>query len=590
MKISTFTATIAVVITLVACGAPLAGQLPPAKRVPWTTSKITGAPEPPRPYVIERVFSSLAFDQPVELLVIPGTSRLAVLELMGNVYSIEDPQLAAVAKRELICDIAASDERFFRLYGMTSHPKFAENRYCYISYVLKDRLPGCSRVSRFKMPAGDPPRIDVATEEVLLTWQGQGHNGAHLQFGPDGYLYVSTGDGGDSFPPDGRTTGQNLTDLEASILRIAVDRPAEGRLYSIPADNPFVNLAAARGEVWAYGLRNPWKMCFDPADGSLWTGDVGWEMWEMIYRIERGGNYGWSVVEGPQPVHNERPTGPTPIVPPTVAHSHIEARSITGGYFSQTSRLRELRGAYIYGDYVTGKIWGLKHAGPTVTWREELVDTPLQMASFGLDPAGDVLIVDHPTGTLHRLVPNPRRAANADFPKRLSETGLFADTAQQLPAPGVVPYAINAEPWADNTTAQRFVALPGNAQLGTYKKTNSQVGYIAGEWSFPDGGVLAKTISIGAGPSSRRLETQILHFDVDTWKAYNYIWNDEQTDATLAENIGADRVVGWDKTAPETDGPPSADRQQIWHQSSRTECLLCHTTRVGSILGFKPQN
>src|SRR5262245_4855995 len=569
MKISTFTATIAVVITLVACGAPLAGQLPPAKRVPWTTSKITGAPEPPRPYVIERVFSSLAFDQPVELLVIPGTSRLAVLELMGNVYSIEDPQLAAVAKRELICDIAASDERFFRLYGMTSHPKFAENRYCYISYVLKDRLPGCSRVSRFKMPAGDPPRIDVATEEVLLTWQGQGHNGAHLQFGPDGYLYVSTGDGGDSFPPDGRNTGQNLTDLEASILRIDVDRPAEGRLYSIPADNPFVNLAAARGEVWAYGLRNPWKMCFDPADGSLWTGDVGWELWEMIYRVEKGGNYGWSIMEASQPVQQERERGPTPILAPTVAHSHIESRSITGGYFSQTSRLPELRGAYVYGDYVTGKIWGLKHSGGRITWREELVDTPLQMATFGLDHAGDVLIVDHPSGAIYRLAPNPRRGANDTFPRKLSETGLFADTAKHVPAAGVLPYRVNAEPWADGTTAERLVALPGQSQLGVYKKTDNQIGYIAGEWQFPSDGVLAKTVSLGG----RRLETQILHFDVDAWKAYNYLWNDEQTDAVLAPDEPSESKYGAEGTK--------------WRHASRTECILCHTSRVGSIHGFR---
>jgi len=556
-------------VAALAATAPLAGQSPPGKRPPWTTSKITGAPEPPRPYVIERVFSALAFDQPVELVVIPGTNRLAVLELMGKIYSIADEPLAKSGQRELVADIAACDPRFFRLYGMTFHPKFTENRYCYVSYVLKDRLPGCSRVSRFKMAAGDPPRLDVASEEVLLTWQGQGHNGAHLQFGPDGYLYVSTGDGGDSFPPDGRNTGQNLMDLEASILRIDVDRAAEGRLYSIPADNPFVNVAAARGEVWAYGMRNPWKMCFDPTDGSLWVGDVGWELWEMIYRIERGGNYGWSIVEASQPVQEERERGPTPILPPTVAHNHVESRSITGGYFSQASRLRELRGAYIYGDYVTGKIWGLKHAGGKITWREELVDTPLQMATFGLDHAGDVLIVDHPSGAIYRLAPNPRRGANDTFPRKLSQTGLFASAAKHLPAAGVLPYKVNAEPWADGTTAERLVALPGESKLGVYKKTDNQIGYIAGEWQFPDGGVLAKTVSL----AGRRLETQILHFDVDAWKAYNYIWNDEQTDAALAGDVPSESNYGAEGSK--------------WRHASRTECILCHTTRVGTVHGFR---
>jgi len=203
-----------------------------------------------------------------------------------------------------------------------------------------------------------------------------------------------------------------------------------------------------------------------------------------------------------------------------------------------------------------------------VTWREELVDTPLQMATFGLDHTGDVLIADHHTGTLHRLVPNPRRTANAEFPRKLSETGLFADVEKHAPAPGVVPYLINAEPWADGATAERLVALPGDSQLKVYKKTNSQVGYIAGEWEFPDGGVLTKTISL----SGRRLETQVLHFDVDTWKAYNYLWNDEQTEAVLADDVGSDLKVG----------------RQTWRHASRTECLLCHTTRVGSVLGFRP--
>jgi putative heme-binding domain-containing protein len=558
-------------------------------RPPWTTSRITGAPEPPRPYIAEQIFPSLKFDQPLELVAVPGTNRLVILELGGKIYSFPDRPEDASVETDLFADVRPRDPEFASLYGLAFHPKFAENRYCYVSYVLKGKLPDGSRVSRFKVTASDPPRLVPESEEIVIRWLGGGHNGANLQFGPDGYLYISTGDGGDSFPPDGRNTGQNLSDLEASILRIDVDHRDGERPYRIPPDNPFVDRPGARGEVWAYGVRNPWKMCFDPADGSLWVGDVGWEMWELIYRIERGANYGWSIVEGPQPVQQERERGPTPIVPPTVAHSHIEARSITGGYFSQTSRLPELRGAYIYGDYVTGKVWGLRHEGSQVTWREELVDTPLQIVSFGLNHAGDVLIVDYPSGTLHRLAPNPRRGANENFPRKLSETGLFADTAKQIPATGVVPYSVNAAPWADGATAQRYVGLPEDAKLGTYTKTNSQIGFIAGDWSFPDGGVLAKTVSLELEPgnpaSRRRLETQILHYDVDTWKAYNYLWNDEQTDAVLADDVGSDRQLHVkDATAP------GGQRRQTWHHASRTECLLCHTTRVSTILGFKQQN
>src|SRR5262245_10801549 len=548
---------------------PVCAQSTAKQRPSWNTSRITGAPEPPRPYIAERIFPSLEFNQPLELVALPGTNRLVILEAQGKIFSFENRPNDSNLTADLFANIRDRDSKFDRLYGFAFHPKFLENRYCFVSYVLSGRGPDGSRVSRFKVATSDLPRLIPDSEEIILTWQAGGHNGANLQFGPDGYLYISTGDAGDAFPPDGRNSGQDISDLEASILRVDVDHHDPGLAYRIPPDNPFVGHAGARGEVWAYGLRNPWKMAFDPADGSLWVGDVGWEMWEMIYNIQRGANYGWSIVEGPQPVHEERERGPTPILPPTVAHSHIESRSITGGYFSQTSRLPELRGAYIYGDYVTGKIWALKHVGGQITWREELVDTPLQMATFGLDHAGDVLIVDHPSGAIYRLAPNPRRGANDTFPRKLSETGLFADTAKHVPAAGVIPYKVNAEPWADGTTAERFVALPGLAKLGVYKKTDNQVGYIAGEWQFPSDGVLAKTVSLGA----RRLETQILHFDVDAWKAYNYLWNEEQTDAVLAGDAPSES--------------PHGMAGSKWHHASRTECILCHTTRVGTVHGFR---
>lgn len=580
-----------VVLLLAAAGAASADEPPRAefgldRRIPWTTSRLVGSPDPPPKYVAERVFPSLVFEAPCEMAAIPDTNRLVVVEVNGKLWSFENEPLAEKAARDLFADLKPIDPKFHLVYGITFHPNFAENRYCYISYVLQPKTPEGTRVSRFKVTGTDPPRVDLASEEIVITWMAGGHNGAHLQFGPDGCLYISTGDGGESFPPDGRNTGQDNSDLLANILRIDVDHPELGRLYAIPADNPFISLPNARGEIWAYGLRNPWKMCFDPADGSLWVGDVGWEMWEMIYRIERGGNYGWSIVEARQPVHHERQPGPTPILPPTVEHSHIEARSITGGYFSQTPRLPELKGAYIYGDYVTGKIWGVRHEGGKVTYREELVDTPLQIVSFGLDPAGEVYILDHPGGGIYRLTANPRQGVNQDFPKKLSETGLFSSTKEHQPAPGVIPYSINAEPWADGTTAERFVALPGESRLGVYKKTDIQIGYIAGEWEFPSGGVLAKTVSIelepGKAASRRRLETQILQYDVDTWRAYNYLWNDEQTDAILAPDEASERTL-------EIRDPAAAggQRRQSWHHASRTECILCHTTRAGSIHGFR---
>lgn len=556
----------------------------------WTTSKITGSPQPPSPFVTERIFPSLSFAEPCELVAVPGTNRLLVIEVKGKLYTFENKPNDESLQPELFADVTQLDPGFFRVYGIAFHPKFGDpkfpdQRYCYISYVLNGRTPQGTRISRFKVTDTDPPTVDLTSEQIVLTWLGGGHNGCHLQFGPDGMLYISSGDGGDSFPADGHNTGQDISDLLASVLRIDVDHADGNKLYRIPADNPFVGQPRARGEVWAYGLRNPWKMCFNPTDGSLWVGDVGWELWEMIYRIERGGNYGWSLTEGKQPVHRERARGPSPILPPTVEHDHTEARSITGGYFSQTDRLPELRDTYVYGDYVTGKIWGVKWAGGGVTKKEELVDTTIAIVSFGLDQSGDVLIVDY-GGTLHRLKENPRRDQNANFPTKLSETGLFADVKNDVPAPGVIPYQINAEPWADGMTAKRFVALPGGARLTTYEKTDVQIGLIKGEFQFPTDGVLAKTIYLemekGKPESRRRVETQVLHYDVDTWKAYNYIWNDEQTDANLAPDVSTDRAF-----VIRDEQSPGGQRQQTWHHASRTECILCHTTRAASIHGFR---
>ncbi len=239
-----------------------------------------------------------------------------------------------------------------------------------------------TRLSRFRVQDTSLPIIDPKSETVYASWNSEGHSGGSLHFGRDGYLYVSVGDGQNPNPPDKLDTGQDLSDLEASVLRIDVDHESDGLPYRIPADNPFVGQSGARGEIWAYGFRNPWKMAFDPATGSLWTGDVGWEMMEMVYRIDRGANYGWSVMEGSQVVKENGARTSTPITPPIVEHTHLEARSVTGGYFWNADRLPELLGAYIYGDWMTGKIWGLRHDGFQVTWHQEIADTNLQIICF----------------------------------------------------------------------------------------------------------------------------------------------------------------------------------------------------------------
>ena len=303
--------------------APANDSLRPA----WTTSRVHGSPEPPKPYRTERVFSHLKFDQPVAMMPAPGSDRLFVAELGGKLYSF--PNQPDVSQADLFFDGPAEIAGLTRLYDLTFDPEYQQNRYVYVSYVTKNQDPRGTKVSRFTVTDTDPPRVVPESELVLIEWRAGGHNGGCLRFGPDGLLYISTGDASSPSPPDGLNTGQDVSDLLASILRIDVRGASQEQPYRIPSDNPFVDLDSTRPEVWAYGLRNPWKMNFDDA-GNLWVGDVGWELWEMIYLIKRGGNYGWSITEGPQPVRPESPRGPTSILPPAAAHSHIESRSITG--------------------------------------------------------------------------------------------------------------------------------------------------------------------------------------------------------------------------------------------------------------------
>jgi uncharacterized repeat protein (TIGR03806 family) len=386
-------------------------------------------------------------------------------------------------------------------------------------------------------------------------------------------------------------SGQDVGSLLSAILRIDVRDATADEPYRIPTDNPFGDLPGARGEIWCYGLRNPWKMSFDSQTGDLWVADVGWELWEMVYRVQRGANYGWSLTEGPQPVHRERLRGPTPIVPPTVAHSHTESRSITGGFVYRGERLPELRGAYIYGDYVTGKVWGVRHDGSRITWQQELTDSPLQIICFGTDSLQQLYLVDYVEGTLHRLVARPASGVNRQFPQRLSETGLFSDVAQHDVADGVLPYTIAAQPWEDGATAERFVGLPNGQSLTVHTATNVQIGYIKGTWKFPRDGVLAKTLSLETRPgdpgSRRRIETQILHYDGDQWQGYSYVWNEQQTDAELAPPEGLQ--LSLEVAEPGKQGEPSGQRRHEYQVVSRSECLLCHTTRAGTVHAFHPE-
>ncbi len=349
------------------------------ERTPWTTSRLKGSPEPPPPYQTRQIFANLHFKEPVAIVPAPSLRRYFVCEHEGKIFSFVDQQdvpqaqLAIDLRKQVqtvhLCPGAA---KVTELYGMALHPRFAENHWCYVCYKMDPaywgQIADGTRVSRFTVTQSDPPKLDPASEQIVISWLGGGHNGGCLQFGPEGYLYISSGDGGFPNPPDPRHTGQDIGDLLSSVLRIDVDQEqladsGAPRPYTIPADNPFVDRPGARGEVWAYGFRNPWKISFDRATGDLWAGDVGWELWELADRVVRGGNYGWSVTEGLQPVYPDAPRGPTPILPPTIAVPHTDGASITGGYVYRGKRLPELVGTYVFGDWESRRIWARASRG-----------------------------------------------------------------------------------------------------------------------------------------------------------------------------------------------------------------------------------
>jgi uncharacterized repeat protein (TIGR03806 family) len=496
----------------------------------------------------------------------PATSRLFVGELKGRIYSF--PNDPACRRADVALDVSRLYRDFSALYGLAFHPQFDKNRYVYICYVRQNEVPDGSVVSRFSVSRTDPPVIDPRSEQVILTYGSGGHNGGCLAFGKDGCLYISTGDAGAPSPPDPKMTGQDCSDLLSCILRLDVDHPQPGKPYAIPADNPFPDLAGVRPEIWAFGFRNPWKMSFDRATGDLWVGDVGWELWELIDKVERGGNYGWSVVEGPQPVNVEARRGPAPVLPTLKVHPHSEAASITGGYVYRGTRLAGLSGAYIYGDFQTGIIWALREKGGKVTWQTELARTPLHLVAFGETNDGELLLVDHDrTHQIYTLVPSPAISSRSTFPRKLSESGLFAAVREGRPAPGVLAYEINSELWSDGAIAERLVAIPGRGRIALSGD---------GMWQFPEGSVLARTISLELEPgkpaSRRRIETQILHRESEAWRPYSYLWNDLQDDAELVDAGGASHTI--------ENGKPGTNHEQTYRVAARSECVLCHNPWV----------
>lgn len=555
-------------------------------RTPWTTSRVVGAPEPPLPFVAIKQFENIAWEHPLFITSEPGTNWLIVIQQGGE--DNRPTKLLRVDDRPEASQTSLFLEVPKRIvYSIEFDPNYEQNGFVYVfSNGITGQPNKKNRVSRFTVSrqADAAVPVEAGSELIILEWYSEGHDGGGMVFAPDGMLYITTGDG--TSDSDAWMSAQDITGLQGGVLRIDVRQATAEQPYTIPADNPFLDIPGARGEFWAIGLRNPWRMSIDRQSGQIWVGNNGQDLWETVHLIGRGENYGWSVYEGSHPFYVNRQLGPGKLTRPTLEHHHIESRSLTGGVVYEGRQLPKITGAYLYGDYSTGKIWAARHDGSQVTWHAEIADTTLQIAAFCNSHHGELLLVDHAAdGGIYRLETNPALLTPGkipEFPRKLSETGLFDSVAEHRVAPGVISYSVNAPGWNDGAEAQRFLAIPDDKQI----QYNSHRG-----WNLPDGSVLLQTLSLDVASqgsvASRRIETRMLTRQQGEWAAYSYLWNAAQDDALLVEASGRDILLEAPLQTPlanAVDG--KVDEQRTWRIPARAECLSCHSRAIGFVLGM----
>jgi len=329
-----------------------------------------------------------------------GSGRLFVVEQAGTIRIVENGKVLPQPFLDIRDRVERGGEK--GLLSVAFHPRYRENGLFYVDYTTRtNRL--YTHVSRFRRT--DEHRADPKSETVVLKIHQpySNHNGGQLAFGPEGYLYIGMGDGGSANDPHGH--GQNLNSLLGKLLRIDINREALPLRYTIPEDNPFIGKHGHRPEVWAYGLRNPWRFSFDALTKRLYLADVGQDDVEEIDVIERGGNYGWRVMEGDICAPGVNPDcDRTGLKPPIQVYRHPEGFSVTGGFVYRGNSIPGLCGVYLYADYVTGRLWGLRYDGSKVRASREIAKTPYRISSFGEDRNHEIYIADHAAGRILRAV------------------------------------------------------------------------------------------------------------------------------------------------------------------------------------------
>lgn len=443
------------------------------------------------------------------------------------------------------------------LLGMAFHPNFPTDPRVYLSYTATEGSQLVSRIAEFQTGDGGTT-LNAASERNILTINQpfSNHNGGNIIFGPDGFLYMGFGDGGSGGDPN--NNAQTLTTLLGKMLRIDINNVTAPNTYNIPSTNPFAGNArcgrtggsASCPEIFAWGLRNPWRWSFDRATGELWVGDVGQNAYEEVDKVVIGGNYGWRCREG---LHDYNTSGCTGgYIDPLVEYDHSLGSAVTGGYVYRGTQITNFYGRYLFADFGSGRVW--VYAPSLSPARTELIDSNYGISSFGEANDGELYVLDYGGGIYH--INFQSTPSGGVVPDNLAATGCVNATDPTQPASGMIPYSINAPFWSDGAVKDRWLAIPDGQTVSVDT---------AGHWNFPNGSVLMKNFRL----NNQLIETRLLmHHSDGSWAGYTYEWNDAQTSAM--------RVKG---------GKTRSVNGQQWIYPAESQCLDCHTAVAGRSLG-----